>query len=117
VKTWWLVAAAAALAALWWLRRGKAVANGTANTSGAPAGATTAGVQAALETAARNRGMQVLMDATRQVPPIKVLLPPVGLGTVAPNLGTVPAEKPCGSPGSAAWKKCHPFDPDGLVLR
>lgn len=118
MKTWWLVAAAAVLVGWWWLRRGNAALAGTAKTIPAPAGATPAGTQAALEMAYKSP-LQILLDATRQTPTPYKTLTPVGLGTVvATNLGTVGADKPlaapkvqppkeCGSPGSPKWKACQ----------
>ncbi len=92
MKTWWLVAAAAALVAVWWLRRSKAALSGTANTTGAAKGATAAGVLAVLSADKKpTRTVEGLLSR-------KVTLPPVGLGTVAPDLGTVTANKPAPPP-------------------
>lgn len=99
MKHWWLVAAAAALVAVWWLRRGKAAVDGTAKTTPAPAGTSSAGALAALETNARYTPvLKIAQDATKQKPQPKVALSPVGLGTVAPNLGTVGPQKPAPAP-------------------
>lgn len=86
----WLAAAAAAVG--WWLwRRQKAMA-GTANTTGAPAGATPGGVVATLQAPACKATLSV-GSCDRQALTPKTYLHEVGFGYVAP-MQIVNASKP-----------------------